>query len=108
MYVRFEAAVVTGTQSPDEIDRCSDLQHFTCNGAGDGQINSWTSCEWSFPACSIPSRYSADCLLGLLFDPDDRGSTLLRNVGKRLPDYVISERTVGLLFIFEKLQILKV
>jgi hypothetical protein len=28
------------------------------------------------------------CLLGLLFDTEDGGSTWRRNVGERLPDYI--------------------
>jgi hypothetical protein len=34
--------------------------------------------------------HSASWLLGLLLDPEDGGSTFLRNVGKLLPDYITS------------------
>jgi hypothetical protein len=35
----------------------------------------------------------ASCLLGLFFDPEDRSSTFLQNIGKFLPNCMVSHST---------------
>jgi hypothetical protein len=38
----------------------------------------------------------ADCLLSLLFQPEDGGSTFLRNFGELMPDYTLIRQFISL------------